>query len=151
MFLGNHFIKALITKFKRSPEICYGNQSKIKKVLQELGFNNSQIHNVLFSEPTENDNSLYDQIPADRKSNTSTFNNNMCNLNIKPSNLAAARGSKQSDPDKHHSDPHPAKHESVPPVQKHNITQSHYYPSNPPEILTQNVTIENLNGSYSNQ
>ena len=31
VFLGNHFVKSLIRKFKRSPDICYGEPSKIKK------------------------------------------------------------------------------------------------------------------------
>ena len=52
MFLGNSFIKALIRKFKRTPELSYGQPEKIQKVLQSLGFNHAEIFNVL---NTEND------------------------------------------------------------------------------------------------
>ena len=105
IFLGNHFIKALISKFKRTSEICYGKENKIKKVLKEMGFDHSQIHDVLFPDPQETNNNFYDQVPI--KPNTSAFNNKISNLNvksiIKPTTLPVEQGdSSQSQRHKHH-------------------------------------------------
>ena len=50
VFLGNNFIKSLLKKFKRSPEISYGNPDKVTKILQELGYNHTEIYNVLNSD-----------------------------------------------------------------------------------------------------
>ena len=145
VFLGNHFVKALITKFKRSQDICFGNEDKIKKVLQELGFNHSQIHDVLFSNPTETGHSIYDQVPPKSTSNTSDFHNDLSTLRIKPTNLPTGSQSHlhkhHLDQDKHHSHQSPANQGLVSPITEQNYTNDQL--SN--DLLCQHVTVKNFN------
>ena len=50
LFLGNEFIKLLIKKFKRSPELSYGNTGKISKLLSELGYSKEDVFVLLNGE-----------------------------------------------------------------------------------------------------
>ena len=60
VFLGVPFIKALIKKYKRSPNLCYGNEAKIKKVFNEIGYSREDILHILNND--DDSKSEYDVI-----------------------------------------------------------------------------------------
>ena len=47
VFLGNEFVRNLIKKYKRTPELTYGDPKKISKILQELGYDHQSICDIL--------------------------------------------------------------------------------------------------------
>ena len=150
VFLGNHFIKSLIRKFKRSPDISYGQPDRIKKILQELGFNNTEIYNVLYSETKDNENNLFEQLPKEYKSNNVKLNNKKFNLNNKQTKLKEDFSTKTSHLNNQIFDPLSPKQTSRAKSSVKSNSQINQSNSSNPEILAQQANVETLNNAVFN-
>ena len=58
VFLGNEFIRSLIKKYKRCPELTYGDPEKISTILHDLGYDQQSVYDILNSNENNDENIL---------------------------------------------------------------------------------------------